>query len=540
MNNALPKELNSNEISEVLREGLALHKQGYISQAKAFYEKALCLDSKDSRALFLMGVIACDQGDYEISIEFINNSLIVNPVNFEGYLHLSNAQLQLGQIVESLASCERAIQLNPASEQAHFNRGNLLFGLNRFDEALSSLRLAITIKSNFAEAYLSQGSTLKQLGHFQEAYESIEKAILYRENYAQAYYSRGVVLQELNLLEAAIESYDEAIRLNPDYAEAYLNKSIALLTLGKYQQAWSLYEMRWHKEKRKLPATADLQARWSGQQVLAGKTVLVYAEQGLGDTIQFYRYVEGVSQLGANVILQVPTPLVPLFEGLKGEVVVIEEGAPVPPYDFHCALMSLPGVFGTELTTIPNAKGYLTAAPDKSNYWVTRLGQKKGLRVGLVWSGALRTPRDNERSLSLRQLLRFLPKDLEYFCLQKEVRDADRVELCSHSVNFFVEEIHDFADTAALCDLMDLIISVDTSVVHLAGAMGKPTWVLLPFLCDWRWLREREDSPWYASMRLFRQGVDRQWPPVLERITQEIHSFFASPALANPPDSIDS
>ena len=534
MSNTLPNELDSTEIYGALRDGLALHKQGHLTQAMVFYKKALCVDSNDSRALFLMGVIAYDQGEYELSIELINDSLKVNPVNFEGYLYLSNSQLKFGQVAEALGSCERAIQINSTSAQAHFIRGNLLFGLNRFDEALFSLTTAIGLKTDYAEAYLSHGSTLKQLGHFQKAYESFEKAILYRENYAQAYYNRGVVLQELNLLEAAIESYDEAIRINPDYAEACLNKSIALLTLGKYQQAWPLYEMRWHKEKRKLPASADLRAHWSGKETLAGKSVLLYAEQGLGDTIQFYRYVEGVRQLGANVILQVPKPLVPLFEGLQGEVAVIEEGAPVPPYDFHCALMSLPGVFGTELTTIPNAKGYLTAAPDKSNHWITRLGEKNGLRVGLVWSGAIGTPRDRERSLSLRQLLLYLPKDLEYFCLQKEVRDADRVEFCSHSVNFFGEEIHDFADTAALCDLMDLVISVDTSVAHLAGAMGKPTWVLLPFLGDWRWLREREDSLWYASMRLFRQGVDRQWPPVLERMTQETHNFFDPRALVTP------
>ena len=447
---------------------------------------------------------------------------------------------QSGHLFEAKPIYNEILRLDPKHLDALNLLGIIAVQTQTPSLALELLDRAIKINRNNPETFSNRGVALLNLKLVVEALASFDNAVAINPNYAEAWANRGNALLKLMRFEEALESYDEAIRLNPDYAEAFLNKSIALLTLGKYQQAWPLYEMRWQKEKRKLPATADLQAYWSGQEALTGKTVLVYAEQGLGDTIQFYRYVEGVSQLGANVILQVPKPLVPLFFGLKGEVVVIEEGAPVPPYDFHCALMSLPGVFGTELTNIPNANGYLTAAPDKSNYWVTRLGEKKGLRVGLVWSGALRTPRDKERSLSLRQLLRYLPKDLEYFCLQKEVRDADRVELCSHSVNFFVEEIHDFADTAALCDLMDLIISVDTSVVHLAGAMGKPTWVLLPFLCDWRWLREREDSPWYASMRLFRQGVDRQWPPVLERITQEIHSFFASPALANPPDSIDS
>jgi hypothetical protein len=272
------------------------------------------------------------------------------------------------------------------------------------------------------------------------------------------------------------------------------------------------------KEKRSFP-----QPLWLGVESLDNKTILIYAEQGLGDTIQFCRYAPLVAQLGAKVILEVQRPLVKLLKSLEGITKIIARGDTLPAFDFQCPLLSLPLAFKTELNSIPLVSQHIISGSEKIIKWQTRLGKKAKLLVGLIWSGSTTHKNDHNRSLTLNQLISYLPSQHQYICLQKELRDIDKVVLAKNShIQFYGDELTDFTDTAVLCELIDVVISVDTSVAHLAGTLGKQTWILLPFSPDWRWLLDRDDSPWYPSVKLYRQERIGDWDSVLERVKEDL------------------
>ena len=260
-----------------------------------------------------------------------------------------------------------------------------------------------------------------------------------------------------------------------------------------------------------------------GGQSLAGKTILLHAEQGLGDSIQLVRFIPQIAALGARIILQVPTSLTSVFDTLPGIDVLIGDGEPLPHFDFHCPLMSLPLALGTTLQTIPSAEGYIHPDPTKLAAWSARIGRKTRQRIGLVWSGSTIHKNDRNRSVPFSTLAPLLSLNADWVCLQKEVRETDRQAMSAFpQLRFFGDDLNDFGETAALLATVDLVIAVDTSVAHLAGAMGKPCWILLPFAVDWRWLLEREDSPWYSSVRLFRQRAHGGWMAVVQRLAEEL------------------
>jgi hypothetical protein len=301
------------------------------------------------------------------------------------------------------------------------------------------------------------------------------------------------------------------------------------LLLGNFKDGWQGYEWRWKnksiksfKSNRSFP-----QPLWLGAESLAEKTILLHAEQGLGDTIQFCRYIPLVAQLGAKVILEVQRPLLKLFKDLEGVSQIIAAGDMLPAFDYQCPLLSLPLAFKTELHTIPPIAQHITSDTDKVTKWQTKLGEKTQPRVGLVWSGSAGHQNDHNRSLSLSQLLSHLPSNIEYVCLQKEIRAIDKELLAQHTqIKYFGDALEDFTDTAALCELVDLVISVDTSVAHLAGTLGKPAWVLVTLTPDWRWLLERDDSPWYPSVKVYRQDKANDWNGVLDRARSDLEKRF--------------
>jgi TPR repeat len=390
---------------------------------------------------------------------------------------------------------------------------------------VASYDRAIEIKPDYADAYSNRGIALKDLKRFEEALASYDRAIEIQPDYAEAYSNRGVALQELKRVEEAVASYDRAIAIQPDYASAYWNKSLALLLVGQFDQGWKLYEWRWKRDTFTTPKRNFPHPLWLGAEDLADKTILLHAEQGLGDTIQFCRYAKLVKERRARVALEVPKALLSLLSGLEGVDVLIEKGQALPAFDYHCPLLSLPLAFKTDLTSIPSPKPYLAASTQKCEEWGQRLGVKRKPRVGLVWSGSTVHKNDHNRSLTLQQLLPYLPVGCEYVSLQKEVREVDKPVLEGGDIRHYGDELKDYTDTAALCELMDLVISVDTSVVHLAGALGKSTWVLLPYAPDWRWLLDTDASPWYASIELYRQAEDLSWGPVLERVSKDLQGL---------------
>ena len=315
--------------------------------------------------------------------------------------------------------------------------------------------------------------------------------------------------------------------MRPGDARPHWNKALALLLAGDYAPGWALYEYRWKNDETKHHRRDFAHPLWLGDTPLAGKTILLHAEQGLGDTIQFCRYAKHVAELGARVILQVQPSLLPLLGSVEGVAQLVGEGKALPEFDLHCPLLSLPHALRASVDCIPSHVSYLTADAVRVGQWQQRLGPRQRPRVGLAWSGAAGHDNDRNRSIALAELLRHLPAGVDYISLQKDLRPADAAVIAGSALRHFGDDLRDFADTAALCELMDVVISVDTSVAHLAGALGRPTWVLLPHAPDWRWLLGTDRSPWYPTARLYRQGADGAWAGVLDRLAVDVAALVA-------------
>jgi len=484
------------QINQLLQKGLVLHQQGNLNGALKLYEQILKLQPNHFDALQLLGTIAGQTKNYQQSLDLISKALAINPNHVIG----------------------------------HYNLGQALQELKRFEEALICYSQAITIKPDYAEAYSNRGSVLHELMRFNEALTNFYKAIQINPGLsAKTYNNIGLSLLQLRRLDEAIASYQKAITIQPDYVQAHWNLSLAHLLSGNFKDGWLGYEFRWKNEEIKaiIVTRSFTQPLWLGAEPLKNKTILLYSEQGFGDTIQFCRYVPLVASLGAKVILEVQSPLVKLIAGLEGVNQIISTGDNLPDFDYQCPLLSLPLAFKTELQTIPKFSRYIKSDQDKLARWQLQLGKKTTPRIGIVWSGSLTHSNDHNRSLTLSQLLSYLPSNYEYISLQKEIRDIDQDTLTEHNeIKHFGNILQDFTDTAALCELMDIVLSVDTSVAHLAGALGVPTWVLLPYNPDWRWLLNRADSPWYPSMRLYRQPAIDDWNSVFDKIKSDLASIL--------------
>jgi hypothetical protein len=375
-------------------------------------------------------------------------------------------------------------------------------------------------------AYSNLGIALQELKQFDAAIISCNKAIALTPDFAEAYFNRAKAFKELKQFDAALDNFNKALEPKLDYAEAYLSKSFLLLLMGEFCQGLDLYEYRWEKEdiskfKRNFPHPL-----WLGVESLPGKTVLLHAEQGLGDTIQFCRYVKMVSDLGAKVIFEVQKPLVPLLEELPGVSTLIAKGDPLPDFDLHCPLLSLPLAFKTDLHSIPRAKSYLKAQSDRVASWKNRL-QSDALKIGISWQGSHSTKIDSGRSFELKlfEHIAAVP-NLQLISLQKGYGSEQLKNMpTGMEVMDLGEELDAdgaFLDSAAVMMNLDLVITSDTALAHLAGALGVKTWVALKYVPEWRWMLDRQDSPWYPSVTLYRQQRMDDWPPVFDEMLMEI------------------
>ena len=335
--------------------------------------------------------------------------------------------------------------------------------------------------------------------------------------------NRGGALKELKRFDDALASHDEALRIKPEYIGATWNKSLLLILTGNYLDGWMLHEARLEKEDTRKNYPKYPQLSWRGQEDIKGKKLLIHSEQGLGDSIQFIRYLEQIHQLGAEIILEVPKALATLASTIKIPITVVEKGSRLPEFDAYCPLLSLPYVFKTTVDTIPSGVPYLYANKQKVFEWNSRLGVKTRKRIGLVWSGSAGLKNDRHRSIPLEIFADLLKLPIEWHSLQKEYRTEDKSFLDNHpEVGQHQEELGDFAETAALIECMDLVISVDTSVAHLAGALGKTTWILLPYMPDCRWMLDREECPWYPTAKLLRQDEERDWKKVILELSKDL------------------
>jgi len=425
---------------------------------------------------------------------------------------------------------DQAIAADPSRPEAYYKRANALKDTGRLQEALASYNQAIERKPDYAYAFGNRAFVQQSLGLLEEALASYDQAIAIDPNDILAHNNRALLLQLLYRWDEALASYDHAIAINPGYADAHYNRSLTALFLGDFASGWPDFEWRWQVAQRINIGDARkfIQPVWRGDQPLAGKRLLVYSEQGLGDTLQFCRYASLAAAQGATVILEVQPSLVSVVKTLEGASQVIAMGSPLPAFDYHCSLMSLPLAFKTTADSIPSAQKYLRSNPEKVTEWRTALGERRTPRVGLVWSGNPNNPIDVRRSLSLAQWIPKLPPGFQYFCLQNDVRRTDQAALDASQRIVSSGEFPSFESTAAFCECLDVVVCVDTSVTHLAGALGKRTWVLIPYVPDWRWMRDREDTPWYPSLKLYRQKVAGEWDEVLDRVAADLRRAFPS------------
>ena len=502
--------------------GVALIDLKSYEEAVISFDNVIAIEPDHTDAYYNRGIALLELKRIQEAVASYDKSIAIEPDHADAWSNRGNALIDLKSYEEAVISLDKAIAIRPNHADAYYNRGIALLELKRIEEALGSYSKAIAIKPDHADAWSNRGNALIDLKFYEEAIISFDKAIAINPLLGEAWCNRGIALLELKRIQEALASYDKAIAIKPDHADAYWGKSLAFLVFGEFVQGWQLFEWRWKNDTFISLKRNFSQPLWLGTEDIACKTILLHAEQGLGDTIQFCRYAKLVKALGARVILEVPKALLGLLSGLEGVDELVEKGKALPAFDYHCPLLSLPLVFKTDLTNIPSPKPYLSAAPYKCEEWAQRLGVKGKPRVGLVWSGSTDHKNDHNRSLTLQQLLPHLPDSCEYVSMQKVVREVDVQVLEGSGISHYGQELKDFTDTAALCELMDLVISVDTSVAHLAGAIGKTTWVLLPYAPEWRWLLDRDDSPWYESVKLYRQDESREWSRVLNQAAVDL------------------
>jgi tetratricopeptide (TPR) repeat protein len=506
--------------------GNTLHELKRFEEALASYDRALTARPDYADALCNRGNTLHELKRFEEALASCDRALAVRPDYAEALSNRGFTLHELKRFEEALTNYDRALTARPDYAEALSNRGNTLHELKRFEEALASYDRALIVRPDYAEALSNRGLTLHELKRFDEALASYDRALVVRPEFAEAFCNRGNTQQELKRFEEALASYDRALAVRPDYAEAHWNDALLRLLTGDFSRGWTKYEWRWKNESQALTKRNFSQPLWLGAEAIDGKAILLHNEQGFGDTIQFCRYVPLVAARGARVILEVERPLQELMTSLAGATQVISEGDPLPDFDFQCPLLSLPLAFGTRPETIPLVTPYLRAPVQALKNWPARLGSKSRPRIGLVWSGSPTHKKDQTRSISLHSLLPLLDIEATFVSLQKDVRTDDMAVLKDQSnLLHFGDSLKNFSDTAALISNLDLVISVDTSVAHLAGALAKPVWILVTYVPDWRWLLDRNDSPWYPTARLFRQDNTRAWDNVTARVHAALCEF---------------
>jgi tetratricopeptide (TPR) repeat protein len=537
-------------LEQALEAARQQHSAGRLAEAEAIYRQILAARPDYPDALHLMGVLAFQVGRIGDGLELIGRAIAIDPKIPPYYCNLGQVLFAAGRFDDAIAACRKALELRPdyaealnnlgtalqakgqladalaayrrATEirpdfsEAHHNLGTALLQNRQPEEALACERVALMLRPAYPDAYNGLGNALKARGELDSAAAAYRQALALRSPYVEAENNLGNALREMGRLDEAAQQYRRTITLKPDLASAHFNLAATLLLQGNFEQGWPEHEWRWGVGELIGYEQKFTQPMWDGGD-LSGRTILLHAEQGFGDTIQFVRYAQLVKQRSGRVILAVPTELRRLMQGIAGVDQLIAHRDQRPDFDVHCPLLSLPLVMKTRLETIPAPIPYLRADRQLSSRWRQRLSGDDSVKVGLAWAGRPTHVHDHLRSIATALLSPLVEvPNATFVSLQKGRTDA------SLPILDWTAELHDFADTAALIDNLDLVISVDSAMAHLAGAMGKPVWMLLQFIPDWRWLLDRSDSPWYPTMRIFRQPKRADWGGPLAQVIEEL------------------
>lgn len=513
--------------------GVVRQTMGQFDIAIRYYNEVIRIQPDHSSAYHNMAMIHVIIGNHNEALSLFNEALRTNPKNLSALCNLGDLLCSMGQFEAALLVLNQALILKPCHVNALINRGNVHAFTSQLETALNDFQEAINIQPNNFKAINNKGNVLKELGRLDEALACFGKAIKIFPDFAEAHNNNGVVLHEMKRFDMALECFDLATEIQPTYADALWNKSLLYLQTGQFAAGWSLYEWRKLKTDMKHAYRLGNELIHTSQEDIEGKTVLIYFEQGLGDSIQFSRYLPMIHALGAKLIFKVQKPLVEVMASMRIPMTVVSDENELPHFDLQCPLMSLPLVFKSSLDTVPQVVPYLHSNQFKAALWKERLSHCRRFRVGLVWNGGFRQDRpqlwrlNERRNISLQIFAEYFQHaDIDFFSLQKG--NPAENEILSKEIDFwprgnfynFALDLKDFSDTAALIEQLDLVISVDTSTAHLAGALGKPVWLLSRYDNCWRWLEERSDSPWYPTMKIFRQDATRDWHHVLQRVSE--------------------
>lgn len=494
---------------------------GQNQRADAAYARASELKPKERNLLDRWGVFLAKTGRLERAIELFRRTIKIDPSFAEGYRHLGMAFDELAKLPEAESAFRESVRVDPGSAASHDRLGRTLGRSNRIDEALEHFHRALAIDPNHFDANFNLGVAYRILGRHDPAIAAMERALAADPKSQVALNEMAEILSDTGEHRKAIPFLDRAIALNPGDSDLRGRRALSLLAIGSLTEGFKEYEWRWKSSTFPQNRRYSHILQWTGFDI-SGKTILLYTEQGYGDSIQFIRYAPLIAERGARVLLQANRELLPLLTTTGGIAQSIESDGTPPKFDVQSALLSLPFAFGTSLETIPANVPYLHADPKKIEQWKPRLDAPPGKRkIGLVWAGRPTHRRDRQRSIPPEFLAPLAGvSDAVFFSLQKGKAGANNID--GLDLVQLGPDLKDFADTAAVIAQLDLVISVDTAVVHLAGAMGRPVWTLLGAFTDFRWMLEREDSPWYPTMRLFRQRRRDDWTTTVERVVAEL------------------
>lgn len=514
---------NPNSSETLYNYGVFLKSLKRPKEALERFSQAIAINSAAADAWNNRGTVFNELRRYTEAIADFTKAISLKP-NYSGaFSNKGESFRELKRYDDALATYDKALALKPDLAEAWLGRGNVLTELRRYDEASDAYDKALVLKPELAEAWLGRGNVLTELKRHDDALGAYERALALKPLLAEAWLGRGNVFTEVKRYEEAIAAYNTAQQVNPNLGEGYFNEACARLLWGDTERGWQKYEHRWNTRRFIGSKRLFTQPMWLGDRSIANRTVLLHAEQGLGDTIMGCRYVPRVAALGAKVILEVQPPLKSLCQTLEGASELIAKGDELPEFDLHCPLMSLPLAFKTELDTIPAKVPYFKVPDDLIGKWHARLGECR-IKIGIAWAGNPQFPKDHDRSILLKNILPVCSvRGANFFSLQKDLRKGDRdiLDANPHIVNLG-SEANDLRDTAAIMMSLDLVISSDTSIVHLAGALGRPVWVLLSANPDWRWFLDRHDSPWYPTAKLFRQRESGDWKAVVEELRAQL------------------
>ena len=519
--------LKNNYIEAYYNKANLLKERGFFHEAINNYNLALEINKNIPEAYVNRGVAMQELKLYEEAIESYNFAIKYKVEYSEAYANRGVAQNSLRKYSDALESYDLALKYNPNFSEVYSNRGVILKELGKLKEAVISYDRSIELNTDLFEAYTNRGNALEELRELYQAAESHIKAIKINPNYYLTYSNLGSVLQELMQINDAIKNYDKSISLNPDYIDAYWNKSLALLLLGNFVDGFMMYEKRWLKEEFIKFKKNIKKPRWNGKESLKGKTIYIHSEQGLGDTLQFSRYIKILNSKGCRIIFAVQKPLIKILEFLEGDFELISFDIEYEEFDYYCPLMSLPYILETKIHSIPSNCPYIKIDQNLIDKWNKFIGCQD-FKIAICWQGSPNGKVDLGRSFPLILLQKISKiKGLRLISIQKN-HGVEQIQTIPFDMkvetlpNYFDDTDNSFLDTAAVMMSVDLVISSDTAVAHLAGALGVKTWMPLKYVPDWRWMLDRRDSPWYPNHTLFRQKKLDHWGDVFYSIENEL------------------